>query len=106
MAYIRKRATNDGPRYDVRYLVNGRRRTDTFRAEKDAKSRLTKVQANELAGLVIDPKGGERLFGEYAEGWLETRLVQGQPLRPMTRQGYEALLRRNIRPHFEKTKLR
>ena len=106
MAYIRKRETNDGPRYDVRYLVNGKRHTDTFRTEKDAKSRLKKVHADELAGLVVDPRGGERLFGEYAQGWLETRLVQGRPLRPMTRQGYEALLRRNIRPHLDRTKLR
>jgi integrase len=106
MAYLRKRETNDGPRYDVRYLVNGKRRTDTFRTEKDAKSRLKKIHADELAGLVIDPKGGERVFGEYAADWLETRLVKGRPLTPMTRQGYEALLRRNIRPHFGRTKLR
>src|ERR1017187_6411983 len=107
MAYVRKRETkNDGTRYDVRYLVNGKRRTDTFRTEKDAKSRLKKVHADELAGLVIDPKGGERVFGEYAADWLETRLVKGRPLTPMTRQGYEALLRRNIRPHFGRTKLR
>ena len=107
MAYVRKRETkNDGTRYDVRYLVNGKRRIDTFRTEKDAKSRLKKVHADELAGLVIDPKGGERAFGEYAAGWLETRLVKGLPLKPTTRQGYEALLRRNIRPHFARTKLR
>jgi len=92
MAYVRKRETkNDGTRYDVRYLVNGKRRIDTFRTEKDAKSRLKRVHADELAGLVIDPKGGERVFGEYAADWLETRLVKGRPLTPMTRQGYEAL---------------
>jgi integrase len=106
MAYLRKRETNGGPRYDVRYVVNGKRRTNTFRTEKDAKSRLKKIQADELAGLVIDPKGGERLFGEYAAQWLETRLVKGHPLALYTRQGYEGLLRRNIREHFGSTKLR
>jgi integrase len=106
MAYIRTRKTADGPRYDVRYAVNGQRRTDTFRLERDANSRLTKVRADELAGLVVDPKGGERLFGEYCEEWLEHRLVKGRPLTLMTRQGYAGLLRRNISPHFGGTKLR
>jgi len=32
------------------------------------------------------PEGGERVFGEYAADWLETRLVKGRPLTPMTRQ--------------------
>jgi integrase len=107
MAYVRKRQTrDDGLRYDVRYVVNGERKTDTFHTASDANKRLAKIRANELAGLVIDPKGGERLFGEYADEWLEHRLVKGRPLTPMTRQGYKGLLRRNIRPHFARTKLR
>jgi integrase len=106
MAYIRTRRTADGPRYDVRYEVNGRRHTDTFRFERDANARLIKVRGDELAGLVIDPKGGARAFGEYADEWLRHRLVKDRPLTPSTRQGYEALLRRNIRPHFASTKLR
>lgn len=104
---MRKRQTkDDGPRWDVRYSVNGERRTETFRKETDANRRLTKVRADELAGLIIDPKGGERLFGDFADQWIKTRLVNGRPLRPYTRQGYEALLRRNLRKDFGKTKLR
>lgn len=106
MAYLRKRQTKDGPRYDVRYVVNGKRHTDTFRREVDAEARLNKVRADEHAGLILDPKGGERLFGEYADQWLVTRLVKGRPLTPATRQGYEALLRRHLRPAFGKTMLR
>ncbi len=90
----------------MRYRVNGDERSETFRRKSDAEKRLTRVRADELAGLVIDPRGGERLFGEYADEWLKHRLVKGQPLTPSTRQGYEALLRRHLRPSFAKTKLR
>ncbi len=106
MAHIRTRQTADGTRYDVRYVVNGKERSDSFRSKSDAESRLTKVRADELVGLVTDPRGGERLFGEYAEQWLKHRLVKGRPLTPATRQGYEGLLRRNLLPPFAKTKLR
>lgn len=106
MAYVRKRQTADGPRYDVRFVVNGKRHTNTFRREADAEARLNKVRADEHAGLILDPKGGERLFGDYADQWLATRLVKGNPLTPATRQGYEALLRRHLRPAFGKTMLR
>jgi hypothetical protein len=48
--------------------------------------------------LITNPRGGERFLGDYADQWLEHRLVKGRALTPATRQGYEALLRRNIRP--------
>jgi len=60
--------------------------------------RPTTVRADALKGLITNPRGGERLLGDYADQWLEHRLVKGRALTPATRQGYEALLRRNIRP--------
>lgn len=106
MANMRTRETKHGNRYDVKYIVDGKHYTRTFRRLDDARSYRRKVEGDELAGLVVDPRGGERLFGKYADEWLAHRLVRGRPLTPATRQGYEALLRRNLRPHFEKTKLR
>ena len=106
MAHIRSRQASDGPRYDVRYIVNGIEHSDSFRDEDDAKARLTLVRAEELAGLIPNPKGGERLFGKYADQWLKDRLVKGRPLTPATRFGYEGLLRRNLKPAFGQTKLR
>ena len=53
-----------------------------------------------------DPKGGEELFGPYADNWIETRMVKGKPLSPATKQGYRALMRRHLRPAFGGTKLR
>jgi len=106
MAEIDERDTADGKRYDVRFRVNGKQRKKTFRSLKDARKYRTQVQADENRGLIIDPQGGERLFGPYADEWLTHRLVKGEPLTPMTRQGYEKLLRRNIDPFFDKTRLR
>jgi|SRR5579862_7137511 len=106
MAEIDERQARDGPRFDVRFRVNGQQRKKTFRKKGDAERYLNQVRAEENDGLVTDPQGGERLFGSYAREWLKHRLVKGEPLTPATRQGYEALLRRNIYPHFEKTRLR
>jgi integrase len=106
MAEIDARQTSDGPRWDVRFRVNGVQRKKTFRRESDAKQYLNKVRADEISGLVMDPRGGERFFGTYATQWLDHRLVKGRLLTPYTKQGYLALLRRNINPTFEKTRLR
>jgi integrase len=106
MASIRTRDTPGGPRYDVRFRFNGTQQTRTFRSFDDAKAYRRKVESDDLAGLVSDPKGGERLFGAYADSWIEQRLVKGRPLTPATRQGYRAVLRRHLRPAFGQMKLR
>lgn len=99
MASIRKRRTADGEfRYDVRYRVAGHEAAETFRRRKDADHRLRQVEVEELGGTVTDPTLGREMFDSYADNWLGTRLVRGRPLSPMTRQGYEGLLRRNIVP--------
>jgi integrase len=87
-------------------VADGSERWRTFTNEKDAEQFLVKVKSERFAGLLVDPRGGERLFGPYAERWLETRLVRGRPLTPMTRQGYRGLLRRHIEPTFAKARLR
>ena len=106
MAHIRTREGVKGRRYDVRFEINGVERTKTFVLFDDAKAYKKKIESEDLAGLVVDPKGGERLFGTYAQAWLEHRLVRGRPLTPATLQGYRALMRRHITPAFGATKLR
>jgi integrase len=101
VASIRKRRTADGEfRYDVRYRIGDGDRfaVATFRRRKDAEHRVRQVEADALTGTLIDPSLGRELLTSYAEAWLGTRLVRGRPLSPMTRQGYEGLLRRNIAP--------
>ena len=106
MSSIRVRQTRYGPRYDVRYRSNGQQSTKTFITVPDATAFKRKVDGDEIAGLVINRRGGERLFGDYADAWLEHRLVKGRPLTPSTLQGYKGLLRRHLRPVFGQTKLR
>jgi hypothetical protein len=64
------------------------------------------VEGGRLAGLVTNPTAGDRLFADFAESWIEHRLVKGRPLRPATCQGYRALLRRHLGPAFGAMKLR
>ena len=106
MANIRSRETASGPRYDVKFTFNGKHRMKTFRTLDDARSYKKRIEGEQLAGLVVDPKAGERLFGPYADSWIEHRLVRGRPLTPATKQGYRAVLRRHLRPEFHGTKLR
>ncbi len=106
MANIKTRDTDNGRRYDVRFMVNGKHKTKSFRKKGDADSYRKTVEANELAGLVSDPKGGEVLFGPFAENWIETRMVKGKPLSAATQQGYRGLMRRHLTPAFGGTKLR
>ncbi len=106
MANIRTRETASGPRYDVKFTFNGKHRMKTFRTFEDARAYKKKMEGEQLAGLFVDPRGGERLFGPCADSWLEHRLVRGRPLTPATKQGYRGVLRRHLHPEFGGTKLR
>lgn len=58
MANIRTRETASGPRYDVKFTFNGKHRMKTFRTLEDARAYKKEVECEQLAGLVVDPKGG------------------------------------------------
>ncbi len=61
--------------------------------------RRTASAALRLSGSpapVADPRGAREKLADFAERWLDTRLVNGKPLAAMTKQGYGGLLRRNI----------
>lgn len=101
MAYIAKRRLPSGEyRYDLRYRVGSKMTTETYRRRRDAEARQRKVEADELGGMLLDPKQGRVGFTAYSNQWLDTRLVKGRPLAPMTIDGYRGLLRRNLVPYF------
>lgn len=52
------------------------------------------------------PRRWRPLLRSVAEAWIQGRLVRGRPLSPMTRQGYEGILRRHLDPEFGQSKLR
>src|SRR5439155_3334855 len=97
MASISKRFTAAGEaRYDVRYRAGGRAVEETFKRRQDAENRVRQVEAERLTGPVSDPRRGREKLTDFAKRWLDTRLVKGKPLAPMTKQGYLGLLARNI----------
>lgn len=115
MASLERRKVSDGYRFDVRWRRHGGTARKTFKRRKEAEAFKRRVEADELAGVVTDLRGGELCFGPYVwpasvgeqgPGWLGTRLVRGRPLAPMTRQGYESLLRRHLLPTFADMSLR
>lgn len=97
MASISKRLTAAGEaRDDVRYRAGGRAVEETFKRRQDADNRVRQLEAERLTGPVADPRRGREKLADFAERWLDTRLVKGKPLAPMTKQGYLGLLGRNI----------
>ncbi len=107
MAFIQKRKTAGGQyRFDVRWLVDGEPRQRRFRLRKEAEAWKRKVEADELRGVIVDPRAGDERFDIYADWWLDTRLARGRPLSPMTVEGYRGLLKRNILPTFAQAPLR
>jgi hypothetical protein len=106
MASIERRESDEGPRFDVRFRVDGEQRKRTFKRRLDAENYKRRVESDELAGLVIDPRGSEVRFAAYARNWLGARLSRGRPLSPTTVQGYRDLLRRLIEPAFGTAPLR
>jgi integrase len=51
-------------------------------------------------------RAAAQTFGDYAKTWLEARTVKGRPLKPRTREHYEALLDRHILPTFRAKPIR
>src|ERR1700694_3759153 len=48
----------------------------------------------------VTKKKAELKFRDYSETWLQTRTVRGRPLKPRTREHYEAMLADHIYPTF------
>src|SRR3954468_18474305 len=97
MASISKRLTAAGEvRYDVRYRAGGRAVEETFKRRQDGENGVRQVEGERLTGPIADPRRGRERLADFATRWLDTRLVKGNPLAPMTKQGYLGLLARNI----------
>ncbi len=107
MAHIQRRRMGSGVwRYDVRWRAGDSERSKSFARRKDADAYKAKVEGDELVGLVADPRTSKITFASYSSTWLESRVVNGRPLSPSTRYGYDRLLERNILPHLGPLPLR
>lgn len=94
-------------RYQTAYWHEGVRHVgpQMFATKADADAYLATVRADLQRGVWTDPTGAEVAFLPYAEKWIASRLVKGHPLTPATRQGYRALLRRNLEPTLARAQL-
>jgi integrase len=71
MASISKRRTSKGEaRYDVRWRANGRPVEKAFKKRADAEAFKRNVEAEEMRGVVIDPRRGRLTVAEMAAEWL------------------------------------
>lgn len=97
MADIQKRATAGGTKWDVRYRdETNRQRKRTFDRKVDAQRFANAVETDLVRGDWIDPDRGRELFGEWADSWLATIADR----KPKTRESYEAIVHKHLRPRF------
>jgi integrase len=92
MSSIEKRPSPSGPRWVVRYRVNGLSRSRTFSTEREAKAFRTSLDHDALRGVSVDPVLGRTTLGEFWDSWLPQ-----QPFRPNTKSTYSAT-RRHLGP--------
>lgn len=88
---------------------------NTFAAKVDAEAWLTDRRREIDRELWSPPATAEQKatkkraaikFGDYADKWIEHRLVKGQPIKPRTKAHYSALLEQHILPTFGKKAVR
>lgn len=102
MASIKKRSTDAGVRYDVRYRdPDGKQRMRTFARKVDADRFAATVEADKLRGTYIDPNAGKVTFKEYATAWLKA-----QTFDTSTREAVELRLRLHAYPALGRHELR
>ena len=102
MASVERRTRNDRTRWYVRYRdPSGEQRTKTFDRRIDAERYLTGIESSKLSGSYVDPARSRVTVGEWTDRWLA-----GQAhLKPTTRERYESIVRKHIRPRWGTTKL-
>ena len=99
MADIQKRVTAGGTKWDVRYRDETlRQRKKTFDRKVDAQRFANSVETDLLRGDWIDPDRGRELFGDWADKWLATIGDR----KPKTRESYESIVHKHLRPRFGK----
>ena len=102
MASVERRTRNDRTRWYVRYRdPSGEQRTKTFDRRIDAERYLTGIESSKLSGSYVDPARSRVTVGDWTERWL----VGQAHLKPTTRERYESIVRKHIRPRWGTTKL-
>jgi integrase len=103
MSSIEKRERGDGSScYVVRYRdPSGGSRSKTFARRIDAERYRTSIESSKLTGQYVDPARSRVTVGAWADLWLDAQT----DLAPKTRERYEGILSRHIRPRWGSTPL-
>jgi integrase len=90
-------------RYQASYWHLAERHTadQTFETKADAQSWLSEVETEIRRGRWVNPTAGRVLFGTYVDDWL----AQRYDIRPRTRELYTSLVKRHLKPTFERVPL-
>lgn len=105
MASIKKRQLPSGAvRWDVRYRIPGDHRElmKSFSTEREAKSHRASVEHEIDRGTHVDPRRQEVTVADWCEEWLKGKTN----LAPKTRDRYEGILAKHIRPKWGRVRLR
>jgi integrase len=94
---IERRETGGRLRYVARYRdPSGKQRNKTFTRKVDAERYLTSVESAKLSGQYVDPARSRVTVGSWADLWLDAQTDLAQK----TRERYEGILSRHIRPRW------
>ncbi len=89
--------TSRGTRYEVRLRApDGRQYKKRFRTRRDAEAFEARELADRSRGVWLDPRDGQRSFGDVASQWLATNPAK----RSSTRARDESILRLHLLPEF------
>jgi hypothetical protein len=92
---IERREDGGRLRYVARYRdPSGKQRNKTFTRKVDAERYLTSVESAKLSGQYVDPARSRVTVGSWADLWLDAQT----DLAHKTRERYEGILSRHIRP--------
>jgi integrase len=90
-----KRLRNGRTRWYARYYdPSGNRHTKVFDTKAEADRFLTTVSHSKITGSYVDPNRSKVTVGVLADQWLEAKL----DLTPKTRERYEGIIGKHIRP--------
>lgn len=92
-----EKVIKDVARWYARYRTpDGKQRVKVFDRERAAKDYLASIETSKLTGNYIDPARAKVAVGALADEWLASQAG----LAPTTRERYEGILSRHIRPHW------
>jgi integrase len=102
MASIEKREDDGRLRYVARYRdPSGRQRNKTFGRKIDAERYLTGTENAKLTGQYVDPARSRVTVGAWADLWIDAQA----DLAPKTRERYEGIIARHVRPRWGNVRL-